>query len=285
MTGVYLAYPLDQANPKSFRSFVIEASAWARAECSWVFDPGAAFSVTPGCELTPDIRAITGEALDRAGVVIASLPAGVVSIGVPMEVDRAVRAGKVVLVVSDAPSWLFKFEEPNVLVVPEWGGTARRWLSTALRRVSEDLSGDGPALMPVVVDKDGEEPRRGYADDAGLDLVVSEDRWVLPREFVDIPCGIRVQLPEWSWGMITGRSSTLRKRGLMVNQGVIDAGFRGPLFAGVWNLTDDPVQVLKGERIAQLLIMYNGTRLVKVQQVDRLEAGSRGEAGFGSTGA
>ena len=145
----------------------------------------------------------------------------------------------------------------------------------------------GPTLMPTQVSEGAEEPRRGYADDAGLDLIVSEARVVHPGEFVDIPCGVSVELPAWSFGMITGRSSTLRKRGLMVNQGIIDAGYRGPLFAGVWNLTDEPVKVDAGERVAQLIILHNGTRLVQVQQVEEIDRGpvdGRGVFGFGSTG-
>lgn len=284
MIGVYLAYPIDQAGGLLGWN-IDEAASWCLGTgFSWVYDPGSAFSVGPRATPTPAIREVNNEALAQASAVVAFLPKGVPSVGVPMEIDQAVRAGKTVLVISDAPSWSLQYVESNVLVVSSWGRQARKYLSEALRGASEGLAVPSRARLPVVVEEGAEEPRRGYADDAGLDLVVSEPRVVNPGEFVDIPCGVRAQLPDWSWGLITGRSSTLRKRGLMVNQGVIDAGYRGPLFAGVWNLTDEPVKVERGERIAQLLILHNGTRLVEVEQVDRLDVGTRGENGFGSTG-
>jgi dUTP pyrophosphatase len=293
VTGVYIASPIDQAGSMATRrvtgTVVDRVSGWLsnHPDCAWVFHPSQAFSVGGPGPMTPDIRAITGEALARAGVVVAFLPAGVVSVGVPMEIDRAVQAGKMVLVVSDAPSWMLQFDksEPNAAVFPEWNRDAKAWLSLALGRATEGLAGPGRASMAVVVDEGAEEPRRGYEDDAGLDLVVSAATVVEPGSFVDIPCGVSVQLPDWAYGLITGRSSTLRKRGLLVNQGIIDAGYRGPLFAGVWNLTDEPVKVLKGERIAQLIVNYNGTRALQVQRVRTLADGSRGTAGFGSTGS
>lgn len=286
--GVYLATPIDQGKVSSVLIASITAWLVGHSGCSWVFTPIRAFLVGPDTEPTSDIRAINGAALERAGALVAILPAGVVSIGVPMEIDRAVRAGKAVLVLSDAPSWMLEFDkrtEPNVAVYTEWGRDAQNWLSLALSGATEGLREGGRPSVAVQVHEGGEEPRRGYDDDAGLDLVVSASTVVEPGAFIDIPCGVSVQLPEWAFGQIVGRSSTLRKRGLMVNPGVIDAGYRGPLFAGVWNMTDEPVKVLKGERIAQLLVMYNGTRAVEVKRVDELESGTRGNAGFGSTGS
>lgn len=127
-------------------------------------------------------------------------------------------------------------------------------------------------------------PTRAHADDAGLDLYVSESRTIGPGEFVDLPTAIAVQLPPGTWGLLTGRSSTLRKRGLLVNQGIIDPGYRGELFAGVWNLGAQPVTVEPGERLAQLIVMPNITEATRVVSAELLDEHERGIRGFGSSG-
>ena len=123
---------------------------------------------------------------------------------------------------------------------------------------------------------------RAYPGDAGFDLFCREEHWIGPGESVDIPLGVRVQLPEGWWGLLTGRSSTLRKRGLLVAQGVIDQGYRGPLYAYVRNMTEEMVRVRDGERLAQLipLPLFPGT----IELVEDLEGHERGVNGFGSSG-
>lgn len=131
-------------------------------------------------------------------------------------------------------------------------------------------------------------PTRAYDDDAGFDLYTSEDVEIAPGTFADIPTGIAVELPAWSWGLVTGRSSALRKRGLLVHSGIIDTGYRGELYAGAFNLTREPVVVLKGERVAQLIIIDNASRKVDIEVVgpnESLSEHARGARGFGSSGA
>lgn len=287
MTGVYLAYAIDQVTPAQearSRDDLSRIKGWLQQFCSWIYDPGSAFRVGHNVDPGTAIREINQYALMTADVLVAYLPKGVASIGVPMEIERAQLMGKKVLIISDAPSWMLQYGSEDVAVFRSWNDAAMSWLHGALRRVPETTEGPDPYSLPVVVDEGAEAPKKAHDDDAGMDLVVSHYTVVGPGEFVDIPCGVSVALPDWSWGLITGRSSTLRKRGLMVSQGVIDAGYRGPIFAGVWNLTDKPVEVNAGERLAQLLILDNGTRLVEIKEVDKLPNGSRGTNGFGSTG-
>lgn len=127
-----------------------------------------------------------------------------------------------------------------------------------------------------------QELRFAYPGDAGIDLQCAQSVKIEPGGFADIPTGVSVQLPDGYWAMLTGRSSTLRKRGLLVSQGIIDQGYRGPLFAGVWNLTEEPVYVDKGDRIAQLILLplFSGEIVV----VDQLDPTERGTNGFGSSG-
>lgn len=136
------------------------------------------------------------------------------------------------------------------------------------------VQSDGPALLPT----------RGYADDAGLDLYVSVSTEVEPFGFADVPCGVKMDIPAGHWAMITGRSSTLRKRGLLVNTGVIDAGWTGQLFAGVQNLTGETVIVGAGDRLAQLILLPAPV-VGRAPVWGRVPKKERGENGFGSTGS
>lgn len=127
-------------------------------------------------------------------------------------------------------------------------------------------------------------PTRAYPGDAGWDLYVSRPAVIPPRSFVDVHTDVYIAMPEVLWGRITGRSSILRKRGLLVNEGVIDPGYRGELFIGVWNLREEPVDLQVGDRIAQLIFHH----VVEISWCDVLEGelphGVRNDRGFGSSG-
>lgn len=127
-------------------------------------------------------------------------------------------------------------------------------------------------------------PTRTYADDAGFDLYVVEDTIIPAGAFVDVPLGVSVGLPLGVWGRITGRSSTLRTYNLLVNEGIIDTGYTGPLFAGVRNLSDAPVVVAAEARIAQLILHTNTTLNYQAIEVDGHADTARGVKGFGSSG-
>ena len=139
-------------------------------------------------------------------------------------------------------------------------------------------------LLWTALSETAQGPAKAYDDDAGFDLFVDEDTTIEPSTFVDVPLGVAVKLPEGTWGLLTGRSSTLRKHGLMVAQGVIDCGYTGPLFAGVWNMTDQPVLVTRGMRLVQYILMPNRSLGVSILQVDQLPKTERGASGFGSSG-
>lgn len=287
LNGIYLAYPIDQMSANTSTVALwdqvenMKQMLVSKANASWVFDPGDAFLVG-GTADGGGVAHINRVALNSADCVVAFLPAEVASIGVPMEIDRARAQGKHVVVFSDANSWML-----------EMSGVTRfgDWSDESLYRAIDLIAGWFPPdqvrqrdVLPVKLDG-GVLPQRAFDDDAGLDLVVSEATTILPGTFQDVPCGLAVELPSWSWGLVTGRSSALRKRGLLVHSGVIDAGYRGPIYSGAWNMTDQPVIVEKGERIAQLIVLSNMTRHIDPIETQGLTKSARGESGFGSTGA
>ncbi len=112
-------------------------------------------------------------------------------------------------------------------------------------------------------------PRRAHDSDAGYDLYTSEDTILQPDKTTDVKLGFRMELPNGYYARIIGRSSTMRKRRLLVVEGIIDTGYRGELYVGVYNPTGYPIRVNAGERLAQMLIHENFHWLeVKEGEVD-----------------
>lgn len=128
------------------------------------------------------------------------------------------------------------------------------------------------------------EPRK-YDKDAGLDLAANE-RTVIPAGgWGMVPTGVRVQLPEGTFGWIVARSSTFREYGLIVLPGIIDEEYTGEYFASVYNTNRlREVVVEPGHRICQLVILPNLMQHLTPVKVDQIEDRTRGSNGFGSTG-
>lgn len=308
MKTLYLARPLDYAAGLDSIEKIGGVLALLKEQVLsksgvLTFDPSAAFTVGSKRDVSYELQEINQKAIYNSDSMLAYAPAGVKSWGVPAEVELAVSRGMNVAIVSDgSPSWAmpsgqnvryFRFQ-------PQEGGSggwldasvqALDWLSEA-RPPKFTTKGRNAAEKTSIVfaPVDGADPKelhlptRAYSDDAGLDLYVTQEMWVPANSFVDVPTSLRVQLPPWSWGFLVGRSSTLRKRKLLVNPGIIDAGYRGELFIGVQNLSERPVLVSKDDRLAQLIVMGNATRRVSPVLEDDLEPHARGHNGFGSSG-
>ena len=121
---------------------------------------------------------------------------------------------------------------------------------------------------------------------AGFDLAASDDVLVAPSSIALIPTGLVIQVPDGHFLGIFARSSTPLKRGLMVANGVgvIDRDYCGAadeIKIQVLNFTAQPVQVRKGERLAQGLFIPV-TLAGWSESEEDLRDGSRG--GFGATG-
>lgn len=123
------------------------------------------------------------------------------------------------------------------------------------------------------------------AGDVGYDLVNDEYKVIRPMQYMWLPTGVQLQLPDGYWAEIVGRSSTMHKRGLLVIQSIIDTGFRGPLTVGVINLGQEQQIVRPGERIAQILFRQSITPAIMHMENIDAQATERGVQAFGSTGA
>lgn len=138
--------------------------------------------------------------------------------------------------------------------------------------------------VEFVLDGDAKRPFKKYPGDAGWDLFTSEECVIQPNETRDVHTGVRIQMPPYLFARITGRSSSLRKRHLLVNEGIIDRGYTGELFICVHNLGTEPVTIKKGDRVAQILFHFiEDVRWIEVDEIESIN-GERGASGFGSTG-
>lgn len=178
--------------------------------------------------------------------------------------------------------------------------TALRELIDSVRAMSRDTAGSQERLIQAVMAgeraleaptlrvklEDGARlPTRAHGNDAGIDLYCNTHVCIHPGHFVDIPTGVAVEFPPGWWGRIVGRSSTLRRKHLLVTEGTIDEGFRGPLFAGAWNMAEHRRYVEPGERVAQLILCRTPPPGLGIVAVNELADSDRGANGFGSTGA
>lgn len=138
--------------------------------------------------------------------------------------------------------------------------------------------------VDFVLGEGAKRPYKKYEGDAGWDLFVSRPCTIQPGETADVHTDVRIDMPPRLFARITGRSSSLRKHNLLVNEGIIDNGYTGELFVCAHNLGTEPLHLEPGMRVAQIL--FHPIEDVRWSQVDDLETrpGKRGDNGFGSTG-
>jgi dUTP pyrophosphatase len=129
-------------------------------------------------------------------------------------------------------------------------------------------------------------PQAATNRSAGFDLASAVDIEIPPRSIRLVGTGLVLAVPEGYFLGIFARSSTPLKRGLMVANGVgvVDADYCGPadeIKIQLLNFTDTPVQVTRGDRLAQGIVLPSPQ--IEWQEVTEMTAPTRG--GFGSTGS
>lgn len=119
-----------------------------------------------------------------------------------------------------------------------------------------------------------------------FDMYSREDATIAPKELKVLPSNFIIQVPEGYALLLAARSGLGKKKGLTLRNGigVVDQDYHGPedeIGILVYNFTESPVTIVRGERIAQGLIVP----IVRAEweEVGNIKEQSRG--GFGSTGA
>ncbi len=128
-------------------------------------------------------------------------------------------------------------------------------------------------------------PRYLTPDAAGMDICadLDEDLLIQPFGRAIVPTGFAIALPHGYEAQVRPRSGLAWRAGLTILNapGTIDADYRGEVKILLVNLSDQPVQVKPGDRIAQLVVAP--VTRVQWEEVSELEATDR-KGGFGHTG-
>lgn len=143
-------------------------------------------------------------------------------------------------------------------------------------------------LVPLqALDPDLEAPSRIRTGDAAADLPARNDARLDPGERYLMPTGFAVAIPEGYCGLILPRSGLALRNGLSIvnSPGLIDSGYRGELQVILLNTGDKPIDLERGQRIAQLLVLpVPALRFVATEELPP-SPDDRGADGFGSSGA
>ncbi len=109
---------------------------------------------------------------------------------------------------------------------------------------------------------------------AGLDLFSRSEMTIEPGEIKGIPSNVAMEIPKGYMLLVVSRSTTPTRRGLVMphSVGVIDPFFNGDdneILLIFQNITDKPVTVEKGAKLAQgILVKFEN---IELEEVEKLE--------------
>ena len=119
---------------------------------------------------------------------------------------------------------------------------------------------------------------------AGMDVVAAETVTLAPGARHAVATGFAIAIPPGYEVQVRPRSGLALKHGItcLNTPGTIDEDYRGEVKVILANLGEAPFEVVRGERIAQLVPAP--VQRARFREVEDLDATTRGTGGFGSTG-
>lgn len=118
--------------------------------------------------------------------------------------------------------------------------------------------------------------------DAGYDIASNEDKRLYAGTSAKFSTGLSMAIPKGYVGKVVSRSGLSFKHNLEVGAGVIDSGYRGEIQIHLYNHGSAAVDIEKGDRIAQIIIIKHESPVFDL--VSDLDSTERGKNGFGHTG-
>ena len=128
-------------------------------------------------------------------------------------------------------------------------------------------------------------PYKATPDAAGYDLYAAEATNVLPKSNAIVSLDLRWAIPKGFFGKIFSWSGLFLNHNITAEAGVIDSGYREIVKVLLHNHSDNVFSVQVGQRIAQIVFLYEfHVKFEMLQSSDQLEKSAKHEGGFGSTG-
>jgi dUTP pyrophosphatase len=130
-------------------------------------------------------------------------------------------------------------------------------------------------------------PKRATSGSAGYDLYAPKDVFLKAKARETIFIGIRLWLPEGTYGRIAPRSGLAIRYGISSMGGVVDIDFRQEIAVILINHGDENHYINKGDRIAQLILEKIKTPAVLEVSASEMAMAAIEEEehkGFGSSG-
>lgn len=125
-------------------------------------------------------------------------------------------------------------------------------------------------------------PTYAHPGDVGLDLYALADHTLTPGERHVFDLGFAMEFDSGYAAIVKDKSSLPKNGGIHTMGGVFDAGYRGEYNVQLINLGQEPYEIKKGNKIAQLIIYP--VIIADLEETDALSDSSRGDGRFGSTG-
>jgi deoxyuridine 5'-triphosphate nucleotidohydrolase len=140
-----------------------------------------------------------------------------------------------------------------------------------------------PCLVKIkLLSTDAKKPVKGSDEAAGWDIYTKEKVSISSGSQSKISTHIAIEMPPGYHGQLHIRSSLAAKYGARVEAGIIDSDYRGEIFIIMSNNGKKEMNIEKGERIAQLIIVQDPN--VSMTITEALGRTAREAGAFGSTG-
>jgi len=140
---------------------------------------------------------------------------------------------------------------------------------------------DPSCWISVKLDPGAYMPERAHESDAGYDIRTPYDFRLEPGATRTINSGVHIEIPDGYVGFLKSKSGLNVMWGI-TGEGVIDAGYTGPITVKLYHDGCSPKIFERGDKIIQLVLLPVFTP--ELIQVEELGETARGDNGFGSTG-